>query len=205
MKEEEVEAVLSCLSARQESYNKNQFVLHVGETVRAPGLVISGSVHIIKEDFWGNRSILAKAETGQLFGEVYACVQSEALEVSVIASEPVKVLFLDMARVLHVCSSACEFHTELIHNLMQVLAHKNLMLTRKIEHLAQRTTREKLLSYLSGESLRNGSAAFDIPFNRQQLADYLAVDRSAMSNELSKMNAEGLIEYNKNHFILIGN
>ena len=110
---------------------------------------------------------------------------------------------LDMQRILTVCSSACEFHTRLIHNLLTILTEKNLMLTHKIEHMAQKNTRDKLLSYLSMEAEKSGSAEFRIPFNRQQLADYLSVDRSAMSNELSKMRDEGLIKFSKNHFELL--
>lgn len=200
--ENEIESMLSCLSAKSKSYKKNQFVFRSGENISEVGMVLSGSVHIAKEDFWGNRSILTKAAAGQLFGETYACAQAGTLGVSVVAAEPSEVLFLDVRRIMTICSSACEFHSRLIRNLLSVLAERNLMLTKKMEHMAQRTTREKLLSYLSAESQKSGSAAFKIPFNRQQLADYLSVDRSAMSNELCKLRNEGILTFQKNDFVL---
>ena len=159
----------------------------MGETTAAVGLVLSGSVHIIQEDFWGERQILNDCGEGQLFGESYACIQSEPLMVSVIAAEKSEVLFLDINKVMTVCSSACTFHSRLIRNLLSIIAGKNLMLTRKIDHMGRKTIREKVLAYLSFHATKQGSRTFEIPFNRQQLADYLSVDRSALSAELSKM------------------
>lgn len=199
----EIVSMLKCLSAVETEYEKNAFVLRFGESVSSIGLVLSGSVHVVKEDFWGNRNIVMKAVAGQLFAETYACVQDEALGVSVVAAEPTTVLFLDVRRIMTTCSSACEFHSRLIRNLLTVVAQKNLMLNNKLAHMAQRTTREKLLSYLSEESLRLGSSSFEIPFNRQQLADYLSVDRSAMSNELCKLRDEGILRFEKNSFELL--
>jgi CRP-like cAMP-binding protein len=199
--EYELMSMLTCLSARMEHYRKNQFVFRRGESVSALGMVLSGSVHVIKEDFWGNQTILGMASAGQLFAETFS-LQAEPLGVSVIAMEQSEVLFLDVRKITTSCSSACEFHTKLIRNLFSVLAEKNLLLTKKLEHMAQRTTREKLLSYLSAESQKSGSPAFEIPFNRQQLADYLSVDRSAMSNELCKLRKEGVLVFQKNSFEL---
>ena len=200
--ENEIESMLSCLSAITKLYNKNQFVFRLGESISSVGMVLSGSVHILKEDFWGNRSILSEVGPGQLFGETYACVQTESLGVSVVAAEPTEVLFMDIRKIMGTCSSACEFHTRLIRNLISALAGKNLMLTGKMEHMAQRTTREKILSYLSSESQKNASSSFEIPFNRQQLADYLAVDRSALSKELCRLRDEGVLAFQKNSFKL---
>ena len=199
---EETEDMLGCLSAQHKKYKKGQFIFRTGETISAVGMVLSGSVHIIKEDFWGNRTIIAEVSPGSLFGETFACLKSEALGVSVLAAEHSEIIFLDVQRIMTVCTSACEFHTRLIRNLLSVLAEKNMMLTKKIEHIAKRTTREKLLSYLSAESLKNNNASFEIPFNRQQLADYLCVDRSAMSNELCKLRDEGMLTFEKNNFSL---
>lgn len=123
--------------------------------------------------------------------------------VSVLASERCEILFLEIQRVFTVCSPACGYHSRLIRNLLTIMARKNLMLTRKIDHMSQRTIREKVMAYLSCEAERWGNEAFEIPFNRQQLADYLAVDRSALSAELSRMQKDGLIEYGKNRFRII--
>lgn len=200
---EEIAVMLDCLAAKSREYAKNEFVLRFGESADAIGVVLAGSVHIIKEDFWGNRNIIAKIGPGQIFAESYACIPGAALGVSVAAAEPCAVMFMNVRRVLATCGSACEFHSRLVRNLLSVLAEKNLLFNEKLTHMTQRTTRQKLLSYLSAESLRLGSPEFAIPFNRQQLADYLSVDRSAMSNELSKMRDEGLLDFNKNHFRLL--
>ena len=202
MEEQEISPMLSCLSAVLKSFKKGEFIYRSGEGIASMGLVLRGSVHIIEEDFWGNRTILSEVSPGQLFGDAYACMPSVELEVSALAASGVDILFLDVQKIVTVCTSACEFHTRLIRNLLSVLSEKNLLLTRKIKHMAKRTTREKLLSYLSEESLKHKCPAFDIPFNRQQLADYLCVDRSAMSNELSKLKEEGILTFEKNRFRL---
>lgn len=202
MKAEELSAMLSCLGFREESFARGQFIFSAGDSVQYAGLVVSGAVDIIREDFWGNRSILDRALPGELFGEVYSLTASEPLTVPVVAAEHTEVLFLDVRHVMKPCSNACSFHIRLIDNLLSILAGKNLMLTRKIDHISRRTTRQKLLAYLSYQAQRSGGAEFDIPFNRQQLADYLAVDRSAMSLELSRMKQDGLIDFSRNHFVL---
>lgn len=202
MEEQEISPMLSCLSAVLKSFKKGEFIYRSGEGIASMGLVLRGSVHIIEEDFWGNRTILSEVSPGQLFGDAYACMPSVELEVSALAASDVDILFLDVQKIVTVCTSACEFHTRLIRNLLSVLSEKNLLLTRKIKHMAKRTTREKLLSYLSEESLKHKCPTFDIPFNRQQLADYLCVDRSAMSNELSKLKEEGILTFEKNRFRL---
>lgn len=200
--ETEISSMLDCLSARISSYKKEDFILHVGDKVQQVGMVLTGSVLIIKEDFWGNRSILSEISSGSLFAETYACIGSSPLEVSVVASSDCKILFLDFHKILTPCSCACPFHTRLIHNLWSTLAQKNRILTKKLEHMSQKTTRDKLLSYLSAESLKAQNSSFSIPFNRQQLADYLSVDRSAMSGELGKLKKEGVLDYKKNTFLL---
>ena len=152
--------------------------------------------------FWGNRNILADAMPGDLFAESYAFLPGELLRVSVVSEEPSRLMLVDSRRMLEICSSACRFHTRLVQNVLAESARKNLALTRKLSHMSKRTTREKLLSYLSGQSLAAGSETFEIPFNRQQLADYLCVDRSAMSNELCKMRDEGMLSFDKSSFHL---
>jgi len=202
--EAELPALLDCLAPSLRDYAKNELILRQGEDVSAVGMVLSGRAQVIEEDFWGDRSILADAWPGDLFAEAYAFLPGELLRVSVVAAEPSSVMLLDGKRMLAVCSNACAFHTRLVQNLLAESARKNLALTRKVSHMSKRTTRDKLLSYLSGQSIAAGSDAFEIPFNRQQLADYLCVDRSAMSNELCKMRDEGLLAFDKNHFQLKG-
>lgn len=200
--EPEIESMLSCLSASKQSYQKGDCIFRRGERIHHVAMLLEGCIHIQKEDYWGNVSILSEISEGEIFGEVYACLGHDESLNSALAVKPSIVLFLDINRTLTMCSSACRFHERLIRNLLSVIASKNKMLTQKLEHMSQRTTREKLLSYLSEQSLKAGSPSFDITFNRQQLADFLSVDRSAMSNELCKMRDEGILQFNKNHFTL---
>ena len=200
--EEETEKMLHCLEVRPETFQKDEYILRAGDRVEAFGLVITGKVMIIQEDFWGNRNILAAVGAGHCFAETFACSPGAVLNVSVIAETNVQVLFLNVKRILTTCSSTCSHHSRMIRNLLSELAEKNLRLNEKITHLGQRSRRAKILSYLSAEAQRHGRAEFDIAFSRQQLADYLSVDRSGLSMELSRMQEEGLLEYRKNHFVL---
>ena len=188
----ELPALLDRSSAREVRFAKGELLLHRGETPRSLGLVLEGGVHIIREDFWGNRSIVGLAGPGEIFAESYA-LAGKPLAVSVLAAADGRALFLD----------AGHLSQRLSANLLALLAEKNLMLTEKMRHMARRTTREKLLSYLSAQALRAGTAEFDIPLDRQQLADFLAVDRSAMSAALGKLRDEGVLEFRKNHFRLL--
>lgn len=199
---EEIESMITCLSAKKRSYLKGEYIFQRGGQITSVALLLKGCIHIQKEDYWGNLSILNEISEGEVFGEVYACLGNVKMQHNVVAVRPSEVLFLDIGRIFNTCPSTCRFHARLIQNLIFVIASKNKALTQKLEHMSQRTTREKLLSYLSEQSLKAGSAVFDIPFNRQQLADFLSVDRSAMSNELSKMRDEGILQYDRNHFIL---
>ena len=189
----ELPALLDRSSAREVRFAKGELLLHRGETPRSLGLVLEGGVHIIREDFWGNRSIVGLAGPGEIFAESYA-LAGKPLAVSGLAAADGRALFLD----------AGHLSQRLSANLLALLAEKNLMLTEKMRHMARRTTREKLLSYLSAQALRAGTAEFDIPLDRQQLADYLAVDRSAMSAVLGRLREEGVLEFRKNHFRLLG-
>lgn len=200
--EEELTAMLSCLDTKTESFPKDTFLLHAGDTAESVGLVLLGSVLIVQEDIWGNRNILSKACAGQTFAAAYACAPGSLLNVSVIAETPVMAMFLNVKRVLNVCPSACAHHSRIIRNLLGELAEKNLRFGEKLTHMGQRTTRAKLMSYFSAEAQRLGTCEFDIPFSRQQLADYLAVERSGLSQELGKMRSEGLLDFYKSHFVL---
>ena len=188
----ELPALLDRAAAREVRFARGELLLHRGEMPRSLGLVLEGGVHIIREDFWGNRSIVGLAGPGEIFAESYA-LAGKPLAVSVLAAADGRALFLD----------AGHLSQRLSANLLALLAEKNLMLTEKMRHMARRTTREKLLSYLSAQALRAGTAEFDIPLDRQQLADFLAVDRSAMSAALGKLRDEGVLEFRKNHFRLL--
>lgn len=200
---DDLENMLRCLSAKDKFYSKNDFIFLEEDKADYIGIVISGTVCVIKEDYWGNRAILAKLDEGELFGETYALADTDKLPVSVIATQDCEIIFLDCKKILRLCSNSCSFHTKLINNLLKIIANKNIALNQKIYHLVKRSTREKLISYLSEQAEKNHSNTFSIIFNRQELADYLSVERSAMSNELSKLRDEGIIEYSKNEFKLM--
>ena len=184
--EQELTAMLACLGTKASRFPKDALLLRAGDTAESIGLVLSGSVLVEQEDVWGNRNILSKSGPGQTFAAAYACAPGSVLNVSVSAETPVIAMFLNVKRVLNICPSACEHHSRIIRNLLGVLAEKNLHLEGKLTHTGQRTTRAKLLSYFSAESQRRDSYEFDIPFSRQQLADYLGVERSGLSMELGK-------------------
>ena len=200
--EAEVTAMLACLRAETKAFPKDAFLLRAGDTAGAIGLVLSGSVLIVQEDIWGNRNILSKAGPGQSFAAAYACAPGSVLNVSVVTESPVTLMLLNVKRVLHVCPAACTHHSRIIRNLLGELAEKNLRFSEKLTHMGQRTTRAKLLSYLSAEAQRLGAYEFDIPFSRQQLADYLGVERSGLSLELGKLQRQGLLDFHKSHFRL---
>ena len=199
---EEASDMLSCLQAEKKDFPKEAFLLHAGDTAESIGLILSGSILVIQEDIWGNRNILSKAGPGQTFAAAYACAPGSVLNVNVFAETPVTALFLNVKRILNVCPSACTHHSRIIRNLLGDLAEKNLRFSEKLTHMSQRTTRDKLMSYLSAEAQRLGTYEFDIPFSRQQLADYLGVERSGLSLELGKMRSEELLDFHKNHFAL---
>lgn len=199
----EVQDMLTCLDARQRYVPKGDALLRVGDVTTCMGLVLEGAVRLEKEDYWGNRSILASFGPGQSFAEVYACEPDLAFDINVVAAEDATVLFLDIGRVTTMCPSSCAFHARLIRNLLGIVAKRTHALTRKIEHTTKRTTRAKLLSYLSDQAEAAHASRFVIPFDRQELADYLSVDRSAMCAELSRMKRDGLIDYNRNQFEIV--
>lgn len=190
----DLSALLSCLAAVERRYSNGAVILAEGEPTQWMGLVMEGRAIISCADVWGKSSILGFAEPGAVFGEAYACVPGEALLISVCAAEETRVLFLNVGKLLTVCGNACPFHARLIRNLLSISAGKNLQLSRRIFHTTPKSIRGRLLSYFSECAKKSGSLTFTLPFNRQQLADYLGVDRSAMSSELSKMQRDGLIQ-----------
>ena len=200
--DDEISAMLSCLGARLYNYKKGEYVLRQGEHLSDIIVLVEGNLHIQKDDYWGNRSILGQVAVGEMFGEAYVAPDSGALLNDVVATENSTVIFFDVRKIITTCSSGCRFHYMIVQNMFFAISDKNRKLVQKLGHMSKRTTREKLISYLSEESKKQNSSNFTIPFNRQQLADFLSVDRSAMSNELCKMRDEGLIEFDKNYFKL---
>ena len=198
----EIDAMLQCLGTEEKEYEKGEIIFHAGDVIHSIGLVLTGRVQIENDDLWGNKSVLESVGPGFAFAESYACLPGEPLMVSAIAAEPSRILFLDTGRVLTAYPSACSHHSRLVQNLLYISSQKNLNLSRRIFHTSSKSIRSRLLSYLSFQAAKAGSQDFYIPFNRQQLADYLSIDRSAMSAELSKMRKEGILETDKNHFVL---
>ncbi len=203
IKEEDIEAMLSCLGATQKEYKKGEYIFRQGEYLQSICVLLEGSVHIQSDDYWGNRSIVSEVTVSEMFGESYAVHGSSSVLNDAVATADSVVAFFNVSRLMTVCSHACAFHSMVVKNLLIALTHKNRALMQKLTHISKRTTREKLISYLSNQSKLNKSNSFSIPFNRQQLADFLSVDRSAMSNELCKMRNEGLITFDKNNFTLL--
>jgi len=200
---QDLPGMLQCLGAQILSYQKGQLVFHEGAPATHLGIVLEGAVQILRDDYYGNRSILGRAAAGDLFCESFACAGVTALPVNVMVTQDCQILRIDSCRILRSCSNACEFHNQLIMNLMQVMAEKNLAFHEKVQILSQRTTRDKLMTYLMLCSEKERSSDFEIPFDRQELADYLEVERSGLSAEIGKLKKEGIIECEKNRFTLL--
>ena len=200
---QELGALLDCLGARRTEVKKGQVILAEGAPAQFVGIVLEGRVQIEKVDYYGNRSILTQAGPGELFAESFACADAAEMPVSAIATEDGAVMLIQRTRITTGCSNACGFHSRLIANLLKIVSQRNLQLSQKIEITGKRTTREKLMAYLVGQAKYHGSDSFTIPFDRQALADYLQVERSAMSAEISKLRKEGILESHKNHFRLL--
>ena len=200
---EERAPMLGCLGAKVVTVAKNQFVFREGDPATFVGIVLKGCVQMVREDYYGNRSILARIEPTGLFGESFACADVETFPISVVAVEDSSVLIIDSRRITVTCANACGFHNRMIFNMLKVVAKKNLVLNEKIEITSKRTTREKLMAYLMTQAKLHQSDTFTIPYDRQALADYLEVERSAMSAEISKLRKEGVIACDRSTFQLL--
>ena len=200
MEPSNIDEMLGCLLAKERTYKKGETIFPEGSPTEQIGVVLTGRVVIELGDAWGNNSVLSSIGPGGAFAEAYACVPREPLMVNVTAAEDTEALLLNIRRVLEPCSKVCPYHVRLVRNLLALCAGKNLQLSRRVLHTGPKSIRKRLLSYFSECIKRTGSYSFDIPYNRQQLADYLSVERSALSNELSIMQRDGLIRYEKNHF-----
>lgn len=203
LSERDMDALLTCLDPVEQTYPKGSFILTEGDAVRSMGLLLLGRAAVMREDFWGRRDILSLLSPPSLFAETFACLPGRRLTVSVQAEAECRVLWLSAARALTVCGEGCACHAAFTRSLLAALAEKNMLLNEKLLHLSRRSTREKLLSLLSQEAKKQGSLTFTLPLDRQQMADYLSVDRSALSQTLSLMRRDGLIRYHKNSFTLL--
>ncbi|MDL2225021.1 Crp/Fnr family transcriptional regulator [Eubacteriales bacterium OttesenSCG-928-M02] len=203
IEEKDLSSLLGCLSATTRSYKKDEIIFLAGQRAESVGIICSGSVHIVKEDFVGTRTILAALTAGDLFGEALACAKTSHIPFSVVATADCRIMLINYRKIISTCPSTCSFHARLIENMMSILAHKNVTLNQKVDVISKRTTREKLIAFLSEEARKLEKRSFSIPFNRQELADYLCVERSAMSAEISKMQKDGLIKTEKNAFELL--
>lgn len=201
--DQELSRMLGCLGAKVMSFDRKYTIFTEGSPAKYLGIMLSGSAQIIQVDYYGNRSILCGIEAPELFGEAFACAGAEHLPVSVVAVEPCEVMLIDCHRIMHTCSNNCGFHQQLIFNLMRDIATKAIMFQQKIEIISKRSTREKLMAYLQLQARKAGQSSFEIPFDRQELADYLEVDRSGLSAEISKLRKEGVLESSKNRFELL--
>lgn len=198
----ETEKLLNGMQFFTKKYKKGAPVYHAGTPVSDVGIVLYGTVQIENNDLWGNKNIISLAYAGEVFAEAYACVPGEPMMVDVIAMEDSEILFLNVPGLFHLASAGHGEYSPLIRNLTMISARKNLLLSRRILHTSSKKIRDRLLSYLSYQSELQGSRYIDIPLNRQQLADYLSLDRSALSKELGKMKKEGILDYHKNSFVL---
>lgn len=200
---QELGAILKCLNAQKSHYKKGEFITVCGGEINSFGVILSGSVQVLKDDVTGRQTILSAFGSGETFAEVLVCSGIKKSPVTVLAVTEADVLFLNYAQVVRTCTNACVFHTKLIQNMLKVLAQKNLVMNSKISYLTIKGMRQKLATYLLSQYKVKGEMVFEIPFTRSELADFLNVDRSAMSRELCRMRNEGMIEFQKNGFKLL--
>ena len=196
-------AMLDCIGYHIKTFRKGEILGFEAENIKHVGIVLSGAVDMIKEDLWGNKTMLVRARRDDVFGETFACGSDNLSVVTFQVSEDAQILFLAFDRVMRSCTKACRFHHRLIENMVRVIADKNRDLMRKVEVVSKRTIREKLLAYLSIQAQIQQVRYFEIPLGRVELAEYLCVDRSALTRELAKMKEEGLIDYDRNRFRML--
>ncbi len=203
IKEEDLNAMLSCIGYHIGTFQKGEIVAFEDENIRHIGILLSGAVDMIKEDLWGNKTMLVRMRKDELFGETFACGEDNLSVVTFLVSEDARILFMPFDRVMHSCTMACKFHHRLIENMVHIIANKNRDLMRKMEVISKRTLREKILAYLSIQAQLHDARYFEIPLGRVEWAEYLCADRSALTRELVKMKEDGLIDYDRNCFRIL--
>ena len=202
IRDNDLSAMLGCLQAKIVKFDKRETVMAEGDPPKNIGILLSGTAQIVQMDYFGNRSIVSGVAPGELFAESFACADVTAIPVSIVATEESEVMLVDCLHIMQTCGHACSFHQQMIYNLMRTLATKNLNFHQKLEVTSKRTTREKLMAYLMLQARLHKSSRFEIPFDRQELADFLEVDRSGLSNEIAKLRREGVLESEKKQFTL---
>lgn len=200
---ENMDAMLGCTGYHIGSYRKGQVVILEEEQIRHVGIVLSGAVDMVKEDVWGNKTILTRMGKHELFGETFACGDDNRSVVTFSVPEDTEILFIPFHKMMHTCTNACVFHQKLVENMVRIIANKNRELMRKVEIVSKKTLREKILTYLSLQSQIQNSRYFEIPLGRSELAAYLCADRTALTRELARMKADGLIDFDKNLFRIL--
>lgn len=199
--DEELRGILECFRARVRTYDSGEVIIRQGERVLNLYMVLEGCVNIEKDSFWGRRIIVSRVNPNENIALAFVAAKNVS-NVDAVAAKKTKLLVLSYEKCTSMCQNACTRHRVLINNMFEILSKENIELIQKIENVSQKSIRDKLLTYLSNEAQRNKSNAFEIGFNRQDLADYLNIDRSAMCFELSKLQKERLISYQKNRFML---
>lgn len=203
IKDEDIIGILTCTMAKTIHYHKSSFLFIAGDEINSIGIVLQGNIQIIREDILGNRLLLSECGPSDMFLEAFVCADEKITPVSIYAATSCTVLFLSYKKLTTSCSTSCSHHHQLIQNMLKILGQKNMLLNNRIQLLSRKTTRQKLMSYFLLEAEKNQNQSFQISFNRNELADYLGVDRSSMSRELSKMQEDELISYHKNHITLL--
>ena len=199
----DMEGMLGCIGYHVRAFQKGEIIAFEEENINHVGVVLSGAVDMIKEDVWGNRTMLLRTYPEDIFGETFACGEDSLSVVTFVASQDCRVMFLSFCRVMHTCTHACQFHQTLVENMVRLIARKNRELMRKVEVVSKKTLREKILAYLSIQAQTQGTKTFEIPLGRVEWAEYLCADRSALTRELAKMKEEGLVDYQKNTFKIL--
>lgn len=203
MSKEDILSALKCVGSFFKEYKKDEFISLENEKMKCVGLVLEGSVQMIREDIWGNKAMIILISANELFGESFACGSNNTASVSFVSNEKTKVLFLPFDRVLHSCSSACGHHQSLLTNMITLIAEKNVALMSKIDIISKKSLREKIAAYLLLQASNQNSKYFTIPLGRGRLAEYLNVDRSALTRELNLMKSDGYIDYDRNTFKIL--
>ena len=203
IEKKDILSMLQCLGAKKNAYKKNEIIFLAGDNVPGVGVILRGNIQIVQDDIAGNQTIVGQFIAGQLFAETIICTGSAQSPVTATALNDCEVLFLQLKRLVTTCPSACSFHAQLIENMLHIMAAKNMYITKKNRLLSQRTIHEKLRRFFMDNIEEQGSYKFRLAFSRNQLADYLCVDRSALSRELSKMRGQGMIQFSKNDFEII--
>lgn len=200
---QDISEMLTCLAAKKRVYKKDTYIKYEGDPADFIGIVLDGTIQILQDDYKGNRNITSAFGPGHLFAESFACAAISTLPVSIFAATDCTILFLSIQKILYPCTQACYFHSKLIQNLLKIVSRKNMLLNKKLSNVSHKTTSEKLMAYLNDQAKENHSLEFTIPYNRQALADYLGVERSALSAEISKLKKQGILENNRSYFKLL--